>query len=131
MPRYPRLPLEEKLAWMRERQRTKEEEARRQQEAELRATLTTAAELHAQLARSPVLRAPASGRAGQKEIPPERKMWRVDEVAKMLAVSVRTVRRWFNGRAVIVPTGPHKTTVLISQKALDDWFREHTPASSR
>lgn len=122
MPRYPKQPLEQKLAWMRERQRAKEEEARLKQEAEMKAQLMErAARLH------------ESNGAGQVERPslPSRRMLRVDEVAKTLRVSVTTVRRWFRHCAVIVHPGPRKTTMLISEQILDDWIAEHTAKRRR
>lgn len=110
MPRYPKQPLEDKLAWMREQQRAKAEESRRQEEKQ-------AGEKAAQLA------APSTVALLER---PSRKMLRVDEVAQILRVSVSTVQRWFRDRAVIVHPGPRKTHMLISEQILDDWIAENT-----
>src|SRR6516162_4434587 len=107
MSRYPPQPLEEKLAWMRERMRTKGAE-------------TSIG--HRSLS-------PARHRRHQRqvaEIPAHLRMYRVGEVAEMFGVSPQTVRRWFEGRAVVV--GEIKTTksrrrkrvLLISQRDLEE-----------
>lgn len=102
MPRYPKQPLEEKLAWMREKQKQKTE-----------AVVAPAAPVFAQPPR-----VEATGR----------QMLRVKKVADILSVSQMSVRRWFATRAVIVP-GAHKATMLIPVEALDDWLRAHGPSS--
>lgn len=118
MPRGSRIPLEEKLAWMRERQREREkEEERRRQEEEVKAKMIAERALE--------LREP-NGAPQQPPTVSRRKMMRVDEVAKLLGVSTTTVLRWFRHRAVIVHPGPRKTTMLISEQILDDWITEHT-----
>lgn len=132
MPVHPKRPLEEKLGWMRQRQLEKERKAAWEQEQEskqLREEQEEAATQRACLGetirQAKLRQAVFEAAPRQREIAPERKMLRVWEVAEILAVSPDTVRRWFAPRAVIVPTGPCKTTMLISQKALDDWFAEH------
>jgi len=62
---------------------------------------------------------PAPLPAGQQQ------MLRVKQVSKILGVSAGTVRQWFLRRAVIVKS-PHKSVMLIPQRALDEWIREHT-----
>jgi phage terminase Nu1 subunit (DNA packaging protein) len=52
-------------------------------------------------------------------------MLRVKQVAELLGVSTKTVQVWFRKRAVVVQ-GPHKATMLIPRRVLDDWIREHT-----
>ena len=128
MPRYPKQPLEVKLAWMRERQRAKEEDARRKAEEELMARLMALSEEKAAWVREQ-MRRDAESRYALPER--RRKMLRVDQVAEELGVSTRTVWRWFADRAVIVKPGLRRTTMLIPQQALDDWYAEHEPASSR
>jgi excisionase family DNA binding protein len=106
MPRYPKQPLEERLAWMREKQKQKTEvEARPAPVA-------------------PVIVQPPQVTTG-------RQMLRVKKVADMLSVSHMTVRRWFAKRAVIAHPGARRTTMLIPVEALDEWIREHGPPSSR
>lgn len=125
MPRYPAKPLEEKLAWMRERQRAKEEEAREKEVDELMTRLMQLNREKAAKAREQMRldgEPPSDG-----ERPPQGRMLRVDEVAARLSVSVSTARRWFADRAIIVHPGPRRTTMLIPQQALDDWFAEHAP----
>jgi hypothetical protein len=112
MPRYPKEPLEDKLAWMRERQREKEAEARLKQEGELKVQA-----IAEQAARLP---------EGQVGTAARRRMLRVDEVAGILRMSDKTVRRWFRDRAVVVRAGRRKTTMLISEQILDDFIRDHT-----
>ena len=113
MSRYPKQPLEERLTWMRERQRVKEEELRQKRESELKVQVT--AEQAARL---------SEGQAGTAAS--RRRMMRVGEVAGILRISPRTVQRWFADRAVIVRAGRVKTTMLISEQMLDDWIRDHT-----
>jgi hypothetical protein len=117
MPRYAKQPLEEKLTWMRERQKEREERAARQGEQEearrRQERLEQSAERVARAAPGLLER-------------PSRRMLRVHEVAEILRCSSRTVGRWFAGRAVIVRTGPRKTHMLISEQILDDWIAEHT-----
>lgn len=100
MGRYPAEALEDKLVWMRERQR-------KRQAAEARKI--------------------EPGRV--VPLPPDPpllpQMLRVGDVAKLLKVSPQTVKRWFLRRAVVVQ-GPQKITMLIPQRELDDWIREHT-----
>lgn len=71
--------------------------------------------------------APAAVPAPPRESTPPQ-FFRAHQVARMLNVSVKTVQRWFRRHAVIV-RGGRKTTMLISQRALDDWIREHGPSS--
>lgn len=115
MGRYPATPLEDKLVWMRERQRRRQEqEARppRSGGADRGHRGTTSRDNRARLADAP---------------PALPQMLRVKQVAKALGVSVKTVRRWFRRRAVIVrDPGARKSVMLIPQRALDDWIREHT-----
>lgn len=141
MPRYPKQPLEEKLAWMRERQRAKEEEARRKEEDELMTRLMQLSVAKADQVREWMrLNEEQRDRKLAELRPPKYtascgpgrpRMLRVDEVAVILSVSVSTVQRWFKDRAVIVHPGPRKTTMLISQQALDDWFAEHQPPKKK
>lgn len=108
--RYPPQPLEEKLTWMRERQRKRQEQEARSPSHRG----ATSRDNPARLAAAPP--APA--------LP---QMLRVKQVAKALGVSVKTVRRWFRRRAVIVrDPGARKSVMLISQRALEDWIHEHT-----
>jgi DNA-binding transcriptional regulator YiaG len=97
MGRYPAQPLEEKEAWMRERQAKRQEK-----EAQ------------------PV--AVERQRPGSVQLP---QMLRVPQVARALGVSAPTVQNWFRRRAVIVRTR-RKSIMLIPQRALDDWISEHT-----
>ena len=61
-----------------------------------------------------------SGTMGAMEFPLS-----VKQVAAILGVSVQTVHRWFRKRAVIIQ-GRHNSMMLIPQRTLDDWIREHT-----
>ena len=110
MGRYPKEPLEKRLAWMRERQKQKAAEGEQR---------PLAAPVASVLATPP--RVEATGP----------RMLRVKKVAEMLSVSHMSVRRWFAKRAVIVHPGPRRTTMLIPVEALDEWIREHGPPSSR
>ena len=101
MGRYPATPLADKEAWMREQQRKRPgKEARR----------------------GPVAVLPVERRS---EPPQQHQMLRVKQVAAILGVSVQTVHRWFRKRAVIIQ-GRHNSMMLIPQRTLDDWIREHT-----
>ena len=109
MPLYPKTPLEEKLAWMRQRQKQKEvqtEEVVRQREPRKQSE---------QRPEPPRLERPG------------RKMMRVSEVAEILGVSTKSVQRWFRDRAVLVRPGLRRTIMLISEQVLDEWIAEHTP----
>ena len=124
MARYPKQPLEERLAWMRERQRRKQQA----EEPPAPPPVPTVREVRARqpLRALPSVPAKVEPRVpAAPEIPPERKMLRVAQVAKMLSVSRKTVSRWFADRAVVVGSGPVKTTMLISEQALTDWLAEH------
>jgi Helix-turn-helix domain len=124
MPRYPKQPLEEKLAWMRQKQDQKQAEAEVRAEEERRRARLAAGERRP--APPPPLPPPPVIRPAWAA----RQMLRVDQVAGVLSVSTRTVQRWFADRAIIVQTGPTKTTMLIPEQALDDWFTEHAPKVS-
>lgn len=111
MGRYPAEALDLKFEWMRAKQRKKQErEARR---AERKAAL--------------VERKIEPGRV--VPLPPDPpllpKMLRVKQVAEILGVSRQTIERWFEKRAVVVQGGNHRM-MLIPQRTLDDWIREHT-----
>src|SRR5215813_7467889 len=109
MGRYPAQPLEEKLAWMRERQLRK---------AEAQA--------------KPIAVAPSPlPPARAEETPAQRKMMRVPEVAEELSVSESSVRRWCAKRAVVIKEGRRHTTMPFSRRGLEDWKREHTGVSLR
>jgi hypothetical protein len=109
MSRYPSQPLEEKLAWLRERMRAKAEspESRSLSPAKYRRRKRLAVEL-----------------------PKHLRMFRVVEVAEMLGVSSQTVRRWFKGRVVAVPGpkikfGRRRFTLLISQQDLEEFIEAY------
>lgn len=104
MPRYPAQPLEEKLAWMRERQRQRQ-----------------AAEVYEAPPRRPLTPAKYERRQKLGEIP---RMLRVGEVAEQLGVSRHSVSRWLRDRGVFVGQGSRRI-MLISQQDLEDWKREH------
>lgn len=100
MARYPAQPLEEKLAWMRERQR----ERRAAEEAE----------------RIRPVSPRASERRSRLDAAPPVKMYRLKEVADMLGVSLASVRRHFAGRWI-----KFGHSVLISQKTIDEVLGGH------
>lgn len=104
MSRFPKAPLDERCAWMRERMQAKAQ----QQESG-----------------SPAGRPLSLARAQRKkrETPDRFQMYRVPEVAEFLAVSPQTIRRWFAGRATV--TGSRYRTMLISRQDLEDWLAEH------
>ncbi|HXA25591.1 MAG TPA: helix-turn-helix domain-containing protein [Acetobacteraceae bacterium] len=131
MPRYPKQPLEDKLAWMRDRQNQKKaEEDLRAREETRRAQVASGASSPAEAILRDLLQTLAAQRQPVRPAPAvTRQMLRVGQVAEILSVSARTVQRWFADRAVIVQ-GPTKTTMLIPQQALDDWLREHAPKVS-
>lgn len=110
MGRYTAEPLENKLAWMRERQQRKREKESRH--------------------RAPVV-VPAPAPAASPQPPaPLPQYHKVQKVAQWLGVSDRTVRRWFRKHALIVP-GPcgTKSTWLIPHQAVEDWIRRYGPSS--
>ena len=91
---------EEKFAWMREQQ--------------LRKVDRETMRLNPLVIAKPAQPAPATPQ-----------MLRVKQVAKILGVSVQTVREWFRQSAVIVKS-PRKSIMLIPQRTLDEWVRAHT-----
>jgi excisionase family DNA binding protein len=117
MPRYPKQPLEERLAWMRERQRNKADE---QPQAQKKAKEDTQVAAGAVTTPTEAMRDLLQTR-----------MLRVNQVAEILSVSHMTVRRWFADRAVIAHPGARRTTMLIPVEALDGWFREHAPKAKK
>lgn len=110
MARYPKQPLEEKEAWMRERMQ-------RKAEAEERGVS--------------VLPLSETKFEREKLIDQSPHMLRVKEVAAILGVSISTVQRWFRGRAISATGAPprpgHRVrrTMLISRHALDKWLKDH------
>jgi hypothetical protein len=115
MARYPAQPLEEKLAWMKERMQGK---SAREAKGET------------------VLRAPSPARHRraqlvQAKIPAHLEMFTVAEVAQMLAVSPSTVRRYFAGKVVMVgradttPSRRRYRKFFISRRDLEQWLEEH------
>jgi len=127
MGRYPKEPLEDRLLWMRKRQKAKaEKEARAKEEAPQQAA-PEVTRVEAML--QDLLRHLAQPVVAERKALPQ--MLRVEVVADALSVSPRTVYRWFADRAIIVQTGPRKTTMLIPQEVFDEWFAEHRQPNSR
>ena len=107
-----RVSLEEKLAWMRQRQGERAEK---------------------EAAGEPFLGRQISLEKAQRarHEPPDRlRVYRVPEVAEMLHVSQRTVRRWFDGRVKIMgnicstPKKRRHRVFLITQQDLYDFMNE-------
>ena len=69
-------------------------------------------------------------RQEQAALPAHLRMLRVTEVAELLGVSPKTVRRWFEKRAVVVgqvrttKSRQRRRTLLISQQDLEQWISE-------
>ena len=105
MGRYPARPLEEKEAWMRDRQRRKAEEASGPGPVVLAPRVPAA--------RPEPPKPPARPRQSEPEEGPHpQQMLRIRRVAKILDIDESTVRRWFR-RHVVVVQGPQRQTVLI------------------
>ena len=108
MSRYPAQPLEEKLAWMRERMKAKVET----------------------IPERPL--SPVQHRRRQKISSPQAhlRMYRVGEVAEMWGVSPQTIARWFRDRARVVDRSSprakrQRRVLLISEAELEAFIREH------
>ena len=101
MGRYPAEALDLKFEWMRAKQAKK-----------------AAREAQRKIEPRPLVLAP--------DPPPLPRMLRVPEVARALGVDPKTVRHWFAKRAVTV-RARERSVMLIPQRALEEWIREHTP----
>ena len=130
MPRYPPQPLEQKLAWLRER-------VRRRAEAEPDERVEPQGQGDSAKGRGAVIRrsiSPERHRRQQRqaeETPAHLWMFRPKEVAELLGVSPDTVRRQFENRAVIIgqsvstKSRRRKRIFLISLRDLEQWLDEH------